>query len=108
LSNLTQSQVTSLLKKIPIGETISLIISSQTEEKQQQHQNEEKENLKEKFSKNLFEELKQQLIGETFLEIIQMLIPLNETPGAGLGISVKAQRMGCNDLGLYVRSVSFF
>uniref|UniRef100_A0A914LCY8 PDZ domain-containing protein n=1 Tax=Meloidogyne incognita TaxID=6306 RepID=A0A914LCY8_MELIC len=105
LSNLTQSEVTSLLKKIPIGETISLIISSQTEEKQQQHQNEEKENLKEKFSKNLFEELKQQLIGETFLEIIQMLIPLNETPGAGLGISVKAQRMGCNDLGLYVRSI---
>uniref|UniRef100_A0A915N5U0 PDZ domain-containing protein n=1 Tax=Meloidogyne javanica TaxID=6303 RepID=A0A915N5U0_MELJA len=72
LSNLTQSQVTSLLKKIPIGETIKL---------------------------------KQQLIRETFLEIIQMLIPLNETPGAGLGISVKAQRMGCNDLGLYVRSI---
>ncbi|KAL7078054.1 hypothetical protein ACQ4LE_002588, partial [Meloidogyne hapla] len=106
LSNLNQSQVTSLLKKIPIGETISLTISQteeKTPEKQQNEEKEEKENLKEKTTKNLFEELKQ-MIGEK-QEILQMLIPLNETPGAGLGISVKAQRIGCNDLGLYVRSI---
>jgi hypothetical protein len=113
LSNLDQADVTALFKaKNQIGQSITLLISRTAEEmnlaenKSKQKEEGNKENWKETPEDHLEKELAREISddGDNF-ELLQFEIPLNETPGAGLGISVKAQRKASTDMGLYIRSV---
>lgn len=98
-----------MLKSKPVGAAITLLISrcggDEEQRKRQMEVIDEQQMEKNYFNPDemLEKELKCR-IGDKF-ELLRLNIPLNATPGAGLGISIKAQRLGSNDRGLYVRSV---
>ena len=100
-----------MLKSKPIGAAATLLVSrSEGEEEQAKKQSEavDGEQIDRNNSKPDDQVLERELtsmIGDK-QQLLQLNIPLNATPGAGLGISIKAQRLGSNDRGLYVRSVS--
>jgi hypothetical protein len=106
-----------MLKTKAIGQGITLLISRTNqkqgeENKQMDQKNRLDENSlememceQEQSDEDKLERQLLQLIDHNH-EIMCLEILLNETPGAGLGISVKAQRKRSKDMGLYVRSVS--
>jgi hypothetical protein len=123
LAPLDQAAVTALLKAKPVGTTATLLISRTAEEEKKEDNStaqnqmleaeQEKENRERANGNGAGGSSRDQLLEmelgaglDQHSELLKFDIPLNETPGAGLGISVKAQRMGSTDRGLYVRSVS--
>jgi hypothetical protein len=96
-----------MLKCKQVGEAVTLLVSrtERTEEEEADEEEEEKDGDGKSCPKReLEQELAQQMAEGQ--QLLRLEIPLNETPGAGLGISVKAQRKAGTDSGLYIRSVS--
>lgn len=100
--------MTSLLKEKNVGESIELLVGKNiTDGNTENSENKAKEQHKFKMPNQLWESLSRQFDGIPGLELLCLDVPLNDTPGAGLGLSLKAQRLGATDSGLYIRSVSF-
>jgi hypothetical protein len=126
LANLQQSEVTSLLKSRAVGETIELVISRGVETEDgsgecnktasERPKNEQKNEIDPDHSNSneseLLEHQLQEQLDDPNFQCLRLDIKLNDSPSAGLGISLKAQRKFLNgrstDSGLYIQSVSSF
>ncbi|KAL3068375.1 hypothetical protein niasHT_030666 [Heterodera trifolii] len=109
LSEKSQFEVTALLKSKSVGDVIELLISRNVAEepKQINPKNQKEDTLVEHHQSSdlVFDSLNAHFAGSTDLELQCLEIPLNDTPGAGLGLSLKAQRVGATDSGLFIRSI---
>ncbi|KAI1721327.1 PDZ domain (Also known as DHR or GLGF) domain-containing protein [Ditylenchus destructor] len=129
LTNLQQPDITALLKSKKVCEAIKILVSRITENEQEDTTSShtasvhedltdskkdvavmEKDRLSVSFKD--VEHLRSLLIQrlpKNGSKLVELVIPLNESPSAGLGISLKAQRIysdgEATDSGLYIRSI---
>uniref|UniRef100_A0A915CQJ3 PDZ domain-containing protein n=1 Tax=Ditylenchus dipsaci TaxID=166011 RepID=A0A915CQJ3_9BILA len=125
LSSLQQSDVTALLKSKKSGDSIDILVSRVPEHLADEENHpirtpetlkntpsvtfkDEKETSGLELDQHLYSYLARKL-GDTGCELVELHIALNDSPSAGLGISLKAQRIYndglASDSGLYIRSV---
>uniref|UniRef100_A0A914HBT7 PDZ domain-containing protein n=1 Tax=Globodera rostochiensis TaxID=31243 RepID=A0A914HBT7_GLORO len=106
LAGMSQSEVTSLLKGKLLGDVIELLISRNVVDSEHQMEGKsEKEANIGRPTDQILDSLNAHFLSKPDMELHCLDIPLNDTPGAGLGLSLKAQRVGTIDSGLYIRSI---
>ncbi|CAH1238146.1 PARD3 [Branchiostoma lanceolatum] len=100
LTGKTQQEAVNMLRSIPIGGTVNLVVSRQDEPVLPRE-------LPEDYAVSDAEDPRHGLTPRKTREYVTLEIPLNDTGSAGLGVSVKGNKSKVDgaDLGIFIKSI---